>query len=224
VHVHDYAWFCPRVTLVGAHDRHCGEPDLADCEACVADRGHFLNEDITVAALRSRSAAFLAGARAVVTLSNDTSMRMRRHFPGLSAATIPHEDDAAIPHPRAGACLQRPKPDGRLRVCVVGGLGIHKGYHVVLGCARDAVRRNLALEFVVVGNTIDDERLLATDRIFVTGGYQPDEAVDLILAQRAKRGVSVWETSGGLGYQPLPSISVLLPNAFDEWEEGFCFH
>ena len=29
VHVHDYAWFCPRVSLVGAHDRYCGEPDLA---------------------------------------------------------------------------------------------------------------------------------------------------------------------------------------------------
>ncbi len=194
VHVHDYAWFCPRVTLVGAHDRYCGEPDLADCEACVADLGHVLNEDITVSALRVRSAAFLAGARAVVTPSNDASMRMKRHFPGLSPVTIPHEDDAAITRPRASVCLQRPKTDSRLRICVVGGLGVHKGYHVVLACARDAVRRNLALEFVVVGNTIDDERLLATDRIFVTGGYQPDEAVDLIIAQRARLGFvpSIW--------------------------------
>ena len=39
VHVHDYAWFCPRVSLVAAHNRYCGEPDLRDCEACVADNG-----------------------------------------------------------------------------------------------------------------------------------------------------------------------------------------
>ena len=44
VHVHDYAWFCPRVSLVAAHNRYCGEPDLRDCEACVADNGHFLKE------------------------------------------------------------------------------------------------------------------------------------------------------------------------------------
>jgi hypothetical protein len=29
VHIHDYAWFCPRVSLVGAGDRYCGEPALA---------------------------------------------------------------------------------------------------------------------------------------------------------------------------------------------------
>ena len=72
VHVHDYAWFCPRVSLVAAHDRYCGEPDLPDCEACVADNGHFLKENITVAALRRRSAALFSAARRVVVPSDDT--------------------------------------------------------------------------------------------------------------------------------------------------------
>ena len=36
-------------------------------------------------------------------------------------------------------------------------------------CARDAAERRLPLEFVVVGHTIDDRRLLATGRVFVTG-------------------------------------------------------
>ncbi|WP_428488206.1 glycosyltransferase [Rhodopila sp.] len=189
VHVHDYAWFCPRLSLLGAHDRYCGEPDLTDCEACVTDLGHFLSETITVAALRTRSARFLAAARAVVAPSNDAAIRMRRHFPGLSPVAIPHEDDAAIPC--AGRRTQR---DGRLLICVVGGIGVHKGYDVLLACARDAVRRDLNLEFVVVGHTIDDERLLATGRIFVTGHYQPDEAVALITAQHARLGFvpSIW--------------------------------
>lgn len=189
VHVHDYAWFCPRVSLVGKHDRYCGEPDLLDCEACVADLGHFLKEDTTVAALRVRSGAFLAAARHVVTPSDDAGARMRRHFPDLSPTTVPHEDDTAI------MPVGTPAPaTGRLRVCIVGGIGVHKGYDVLLACARDAVRRNLPLEFVVVGATIDDERLLETGRIFVTGEYQPDEAVGLIIAQRARLGFvpSIW--------------------------------
>ena len=71
------------------------------------------------------------------------------------------------------------------RVCVVGAIGIHKGYQVVLDCARDAAERRLPLEFVVVGHTIDDRRLLATRRVFVTGSYAADEAVTLIKAQNA---------------------------------------
>jgi glycosyltransferase involved in cell wall biosynthesis len=204
VHIHDYAWLCPRVSLVGAYSRYCGEPDLAACEACVADLGHFLQEEITVGALRARSARFLAGARQIVTPSDDTGVRIKRHFGGLSPVTAPHEDDTAI-RP-AAKCLDnqytiRNEVNGRLRVCVVGGIGVHKGYDVLLACARDAARRNLALEFVVVGNTIDDGRLLATGRIFVTGGYQPDEAVGLILAQRAALGFvpSIWPETWCLG-------------------------
>jgi GT2 family glycosyltransferase len=96
VHVHDYAWFCPRISLVGAHDRYCGEPDLPECESCIADNGHFLQEDITVAALRRRSAVFLAAARRVVVPSDDTGTRMRRHFDGLETKTVPHEDDSRV--------------------------------------------------------------------------------------------------------------------------------
>ena len=82
VHVHDYAWLCGRVALVGPAQRYCGEPDVAQCEACVADAGNLIDEDISVAALRRRSARLLAGARRVIVPSEDTAARIRRHFPG----------------------------------------------------------------------------------------------------------------------------------------------
>ncbi|MEA2740854.1 MAG: hypothetical protein QOH05_4161, partial [Acetobacteraceae bacterium] len=194
VHVHDYAWFCPRVSLVGAHDRYCGEPDLPDCEACIADNGHFLQEDISVAALRSRSAAFLSAARRVVVPSDDTGTRMRRHFAGLATTAVPHEDDTAIPYARLPRIAARPPATsettgrGRVSVCVVGAIGVHKGYDILLACARDAVRRDLDLDFIVVGHTIDDARMLATGRVFVTGRFEPDEAVGLIAGQNARIG------------------------------------
>ena len=70
----------------------------------------------------------------------------------------PHEDDAAIGDPPRASCAPR-----CCRVCVIGAIGIHKGYQVLLDCARDAAERRLPLEFVVVGHTIDDRRLLATE-------------------------------------------------------------
>jgi len=76
----------------------------------------------------------------------------------------------------------------------VGGIGLHKGYDVILACARDAQLRDLDLEFVVVGNTIDDARMMATGRVFVTGRYHSHEAVQLIVRQRADLGfvASIW--------------------------------
>ena len=189
VHIHDYAWFCPRLSLVGAHDRYCGEPALPDCETCITDNGHFLQQDITVDALRRRSAGFLSAARRVVVPSDDTGIRMRRHFAGLTTTLAPHEDDAALAVSSVAPTLTRSTPrQARPSVCVVGGIGVHKGYDILLACARDAVRRDLDLEFIVVGHTIDDARMLATGRVFVTGRFDPDEVVGLISKQNAGLG------------------------------------
>ena len=71
---------------------------------------------------------------------------------------------------------------------VVGAIGIEKGYATLLACAREAAARNLAIEFVVVGHTIDDATLHATGRIFVTGEYRQPEAMSLIRAHAATLG------------------------------------
>jgi GT2 family glycosyltransferase/glycosyltransferase involved in cell wall biosynthesis len=189
VHVHDYAWLCGRVALVGPENRYCGEPDVVRCEACVADAGSMIDEDISVADLRKRSARLFADARRVIAPSRDTAARICRHFPATRVTVEPHEDDAAIVAPGQPATTE-----ARCRVCVVGAIGIHKGYQIVLDCARDAAERRLPLEFVVVGHTIDDGRLLATGRVFVTGGFAPEEAVQLIRAQNATLALlpSIW--------------------------------
>ncbi len=189
VHVHDYSWFCPRIALVDGYRQYCGEPAPAVCDACVADAGRFTNDDLPVAALIARSDAFLKAAERVIAPSRDTAERMRRHFPGLRPIVVPHDDDSALP-PSAPPVAR----DGRCRVCVVGAIGEHKGYDVLLACARDAAARALPLDFVVVGSTIDDRRLLETGRVFVTGSFKPEEAVSLVRAQQASLGLlpSIW--------------------------------
>jgi GT2 family glycosyltransferase/glycosyltransferase involved in cell wall biosynthesis len=190
VHVHDYALFCPRIALVGPSRRYCGEPEPAGCEACIAEAGRIVPEDIPVRALIGRSARLLAGAARVVTPSRDAGLRIRRHFPAIRPWAEPHEDDAALmraaPHPpvRASSC----------RVVTVGAIGIEKGFDVLLACARDAASRRLPLEFGVVGHTIDDARLMETGRVFVTGEFASAEVQTLIRAQRPSLGLlpSVW--------------------------------
>jgi len=67
-----------------------------------------------------------------------------------------------------------------MRVALIGGIGVHKGYRVLLGCARDARARRLPLEFVVIGHTADDQALLRTGRVFITGRYVEGEAPALL--------------------------------------------
>lgn len=179
-HVHDFAWYCPRIALVGRGDRYCGEPEPEVCEVCIAETGSYSHEDIPVAALLARSHAILAGAARIVTPSQDTASRMARHFPGLAISVVPHEDDAALDEPPPVR-----DPGGTVRICIAGAIGLHKGFSVLLACARDARRRGLDLSFVVAGTTIDDQRLIDTGRVFVTGRYDMAEAVDLMRAQNA---------------------------------------
>jgi glycosyltransferase involved in cell wall biosynthesis len=188
VHVHDYAWFCPRVVLLGPLGRYCGEPEPDACETCVAEAGRVIEEDIPVQALIDRSAALLRAAGRVIVPSRDAAARMRRHFPTLRARIEPHENEARLSAPVAV------EPAATCRVLTIGAIGIQKGFDVLFECARDAASRRLPLEFVVVGHTIDDARLMNTGRVFVTGEFAASEAQALIRAQQPTLALlpSVW--------------------------------
>ncbi len=174
VYVHDYSWICPRLTLVGGTGVYCGEPPVEDCETCIRAHGTALEESLTVEALRIRSARILNGANAVIVPSDGVRTRLARYFPGVPVEVMPWE------RPLETVSRSRVAVAGRVRVAVIGAISIPKGYQILLECARDAADRDLDLEFVVIGFTCDDERLLQTGRVFITGPYDENE-VDALL-------------------------------------------
>ena len=181
--VHDYAWVCPRINLVGPDRRYCGEPAGDACEACYSDAGGNIEEDIGPSRLRERSSGVFASARRVIVPSTDVAQRLVSYFPAISCEVTPWENDAALPRRTS-----RPIDRLRRRVVIAGALGIEKGYEYLLACARHAVSQRLPLEFVVVGFTCDDKRLLDTGAIYITGNYHESEAAELIRAQQADVG------------------------------------
>ena len=178
--LHDYAWYCPRITLTAREDRYCGEPDVRQCMWCVADNGTKLEEDIDPVALHQRSLRLLQNARDIIAPSADTARRYSRRF-GLKSRHQPWEDESA-------PLKLRPltKPAGALRrIAVVGAISYQKGYDLLLQAARLVATKKLPIEFVVVGFTADDPRLLATGVVRITGHYQEKEVVPVIQAQDA---------------------------------------
>jgi GT2 family glycosyltransferase len=189
VFVHDYAWICPRVTLIDESGRYCGEPGIAACQRCVKRNGTTLGETISVSALRARSGRWLREARRVVAPSSDTAKRLQQYFKGLDVEVRPH----SAPIERV---VQTPRRSGHdvVRVALIGAIGGHKGYKILLECARNARLRALPMEFVVIGYTEDDAALLATGKVFITGRYSECEVNPLM--EREKPDIvfsaSVW--------------------------------
>jgi GT2 family glycosyltransferase len=187
--VHDYSWICPRVTLIDGTNRYCGEPKITVCHTCVRRNGSRLTENISVTSLRKRSAIWLKAARRVIAPSSDAARRLRGYIDDLTVEVRPHTA-ACVAAPLA----RRPSSRGALRVALLGAIGTHKGYRVLLECARDAGVRALPIEFIVIGHTEDDAPLLATGKVFITGRYNEEEAAHLI--QREQPDIawlpSVW--------------------------------
>jgi hypothetical protein len=141
--------------------------------------------------LRRRSTPWLRQARHIYAPSADTAERYQRYLPELGITVLPHEPIEVRPaRPIKKPGLKR----ARTRVALIGGIGDHKGYRVLLACAAEAAARDLPLEFVVIGYTHDDAALLRTQRVFITGTY--DESELLPLLQREAPDVlwmaSVW--------------------------------
>ncbi len=184
VYLHDYAWFCPRVTLTTPDGRYCGEPDLSGCAACIADHGALTDDPTPVADLVSLNGEFLAAATEIIAPSAATASAYRRHFPRLTPK-ITRWDDIRPPALPILPPATRARPR---RVVILGAIGTEKGYDTLLACARDAARRGLPLHFTLVGHSIDDARLLETGTIFVTGEYKKPELPALLAAHAPQLG------------------------------------
>ena len=189
VYLHDYALLCPRVTLIGADGTYCGEPPVAQCERCVESFEHRdLFAPAGVAALRRRSAALLSQAKLVRAPSADVARRFGRHMPATAITVRPWEASKTRANP-----ARAPLAPALAQVCVVGALNEHKGFQVLLDCARDAAIRGLPIRFTVVGHTIDDAALIGAGA-FITGPYLDAERGGLIARQHATIGFlpSIW--------------------------------
>lgn len=192
VRIHDYAWFCPRITLIDDTGLPCCEPDVEACQRCIDVGIPLETESVHVAALLARSNHLLGSAGRVLAPTRDAAARIARHFPAISIDWAPHPEPPFNPPPPP---IWLPW-DGvsPLTLCLIGAIGQHKGYDVLLSMARDAARRELPLFFAVAGFTRDDYALFATGRVFVTGRYREGEAVRVVreLDCHAALFLSVW--------------------------------
>jgi glycosyltransferase involved in cell wall biosynthesis len=180
--VHDYHTICPRVNLIGAGGKYCGEPDAGSCNRCLAmlgnDQGRPVEETIT--AWRERFGRRLGGARRVFAPSEDVGRRLARYFAGLPVRLRPHPEAL----PLIESLAAPPVLGETIRVAVLGTIVPVKGVLVLEACARDARRRKLPLAFHVIGSTDRNAAFARLGNVLVTGRYREKEIFELLAAQR----------------------------------------
>ncbi|HIG65437.1 MAG TPA: glycosyltransferase [Methyloprofundus sp.] len=197
---HDFMPFCPRINLIDESGRYCGESqfDTQKCQRCIELNGvsnsevkqHLEDFDNSVEKWRMHYATVLAKARYIFCPSNSTTKLYQQHLALPSIVTRPHPEESFIITPQADTA-----EESILSVAVIGAIGDHKGYQLLLSCAKNALKEGLPLRFVVIGYTRDDDEIGALANVSITGAYQnAAQLVDYIQQYHCRIAafLSVW--------------------------------
>lgn len=180
--LHDYLSICPRINMIDESGEYCQDAQYSadTCTRCVKING--LHDAVAaqyqefggnVMEWRSIYNGLLRQARRIFAPSRDAAARLAKHFEALNLRVEPHLEELSIP-PKGSR-----SGDNHV-VAVLGAIGQHKGYDILLRCARHAEKNGLPLKFVVIGYTSDDAGLLKYGNIAITGEYRQEELPELI--------------------------------------------
>lgn len=195
VTIHDYLSICPRVNLMDASRRYCGEPSSHICNACVAKDGthessylQLSDFDGGVDNWRDFFEANLTKARKVFVPSKDVGMRLEKYFPDISFIHRAH------PESLKSVQLKGPSNGSVIDVAFLGAIGIHKGYDYLLGCAQHALKSNLPIKFHVIGYTKDDTEIKGFPNIILHGKYTREDLPRILQKSNCRIAaiLSVW--------------------------------
>ena len=178
--VHDYSAICPQINLLPWRDSlYCNEPDIAACNACIANRTTQGARDII--SWRADQAWQLRDAARVLCPSNDVLARLGRFGLDANAILAPHDPVEAAPWKLTITPPGRGKQTGRagkFRIAVLGTLVDHKGGRTVASVAEMADPRTTQLH--LIGDIDGAFSAAARNRIKLTGPYQDSELAGLI--------------------------------------------
>jgi glycosyltransferase involved in cell wall biosynthesis len=176
VTIHDYFSVCPQINLLPTPtSQHCGEPDTATCNSCIAGRPQFGATNITE--WRMRHAWLLNEAERVICPSVDARDRIARHVPHARVVTVSHE-----PVLQGSWKVQsRPPSLGEpMRIGVIGVIAHHKGLDALVSAIEAADPREF--EFVVIGSCDPNLPRHLRHRVTETGPYEEADLQGLLAA------------------------------------------
>ena len=177
VMIHDFIAVCRSFVLVDESGRHCGVPDIAACERCMATNAASimnLTPPTPIVEWRAAWSRALHAADEIRCFSRSSRDLLLRAHPDL-----PRERLTVVPHDTGHIAIRPAKsdPSGPLVIGVIGQVNPSKGAHVVAEVARLAERSPGGARVVVIGTL---EPPLEAPRLAVTGRYRREDLASLV--------------------------------------------
>jgi GT2 family glycosyltransferase len=169
VYIHDFLAVCPSIFLLKRGHKHCGIPEITQCQACFFDNPNIKYDSFNIIEWRRRWRELLRRAACINVFSNSSRELLLRAFPELPHTAISIVDpDYAIEL----SSVPLPPSSKTLRIGVVGTMNTHKGSRVVLHLA-NFIRNNVIDATVTVVGAWNDTPPPKT--MSVLGAYQRSE-------------------------------------------------
>ncbi len=198
---HDFMPICPRITMIDETGAYCDQAqfDAKNCTRCIQINGFEAHVDLTekyqqfgssVYTWRKAYQQFLADAEHIFTPSKITADIYRKHFQ-LKNITIKAHAEAAFDIIPA---MFESEEGKTLQIAVIGAIGEHKGFNILLACAKNALKQGLPIEFIIFGFTCNDQAFDHLPNVKITGAYQHEDLKDLINQYHCRIALflSVW--------------------------------
>ena len=189
VTLHDYFYLCPRVTLLDDGGEYSEVPiEPAACDACLKRGGAHRDmnpsydriwPDIT--AWRDKWHDLLKNAQLLIAPSQAAADIYNRVFVDLPLEVHSHQGPAA-----PSVEVKPVEAPDEIRVALLGGIGVHKGYNAIIGLLRWAEKRERKLKFVLIGFSDDIELIRSFPNLEDLGPYTADTLAGKIAASRAQ--------------------------------------
>jgi GT2 family glycosyltransferase len=183
VTLHDYFYICPRVNLINESEKYCNEPSSSECDRCIEKNGEHESSYLKLSDFKSSIVNWrnfyqdvLAGARLRIVPSFDAAKRFKRYFPDLSFSVKPHPENIETIYTIVSSKSEK------INVAIIGAIGIHKGFNVLIDCAEYITKNKLQIVFHLIGYSSNDELLKEYDCIAIHGKYKKED-LSLILKE-----------------------------------------
>jgi hypothetical protein len=166
VALEDYSGYCPRKYRLIRNAIICDDPTgTKECSVCIAELGPLVYGYRGMTPWQERTRRILSKANKIDAITDEICHAYIRRFPIPGKLIIKHET-SLNPQPSSLLSIKSKEP---LRIAVLSARSLDEGYLQLIEQANKALKQKLAVEFIVLGATLNDARLQQLPNIHLTG-------------------------------------------------------
>ena len=168
----DYSGYCPRKYRLVANAVLCNDPlDNSACHRCVAELGPLVYGYVDIDSWHKRSENLLAHATKISALTTDMAQAYRRRFTGFKELKLTNKPVKQTP-----PILKLSRhANNTIRIAVLKASSLEEGYLQLIEHARQAEQQELSVEFMVLGDTLNNQKLQALANVFLLGHVNAED-------------------------------------------------